>query len=45
MNFMNLAPHLLPDEAVIGMALGYGAQLTIVRRFAENDFRVPADFL
>jgi hypothetical protein len=25
MDFLNLAPHFLRDEAVVGMALGHGA--------------------
>ena len=28
MNGLNLAPHLLADEAVVGVALGHGAELT-----------------
>ena len=41
MNFLNLAPHLLADEAVVGMALGHGAQLAHVPRFAQVHLHVP----
>src|SRR4029078_5775984 len=42
MNFLDLAPHLLADEAVIGMALRHGAQLDQVQRSAQVHCHVPA---
>jgi hypothetical protein len=35
MDFPDLAPHLLADEAVIGVALRHGAELDHVQRFAQ----------
>ena len=45
MNLLDLAPHLLADETVIGMALGHGPQLAHVQRFAEIHFHVPANLI
>ena len=45
MHFLNPAPHLLRDEAVVGMALGHGAQLAEVDRFAQVHLHVPADLV
>jgi hypothetical protein len=38
MHFLNLAPHLLADETIVGMALCHGAQLDRVQRFAQVHF-------
>ena len=43
MDGLNLAPHLLADEAVIGMALGHGAELDHMQRFAQVHLHVPAN--
>jgi hypothetical protein len=44
-NFLDLAPHFLADEAVVPMALRHGAELAHVERFAQVHFHVPADFV
>ena len=36
MDGFNFAPHLLADEAIIGMALGHGAELDHVLRFPRQ---------
>jgi hypothetical protein len=41
MNGLNLAPHLLADEAVVGMALGHGAKFHHVQRFAQVHLHEP----
>ena len=43
MDLLDLAPHLLADETVIGMPLGHGAQLAHVQRFTQIHFHVPAN--
>ena len=45
MDGLNLAPHLLADETVVGMALGHGAQLAHVQGFAQVHLHVPADLV
>jgi hypothetical protein len=45
MNFLDFAPHLLADAAVVGMALGHRAKLDHVQRFAQIHFHVPADLV
>ena len=43
MNLLDLAPHLLADETVVGMPLGHGAQLAHVQGFTQIHFHVPAN--
>src|SRR3989338_2725198 len=45
MDFFNLAPHLLHDEAIVRMALGHGAQLADEHRLAQIHLHVPADLI
>ena len=41
MNFLDLAPHLLADETVVGMPLGHGAQLAHVQGFTQIHLHEP----
>ena len=41
MDLSNLAPHLLADEALVGMALGHGARLDHMQRFAQVHLHEP----
>ena len=45
MNGLNLAPHLLADETIIGMTPGHGAQLAHMNGFAQVHLHVSADLV
>src|SRR4249920_2287362 len=45
MDFLNLAPHLLADEAIIRMTLRHGAQLAHVHGFPQVHLHVPANLV
>ena len=45
MDGLNLAPHLLADGTIIGMALRHRAQLAHVHGFAQVHFHVPANLV
>ena len=45
MRFLDLAPDLLGDEAVVRKAPGHGAQLEHVDRVAQIHFGVPANLV
>ena len=41
MNLLDLAPHLLTHETIVGMALGHGAQLAHMKGFTQIDLHEP----